>query len=829
MSGNSVNGSMDVGHSVEEVASNYDSESIQVLEGLEAVRKRPGMFIGNVSDGSGLHQLVWEVVDNAVDEHLAGHCKEIKVILHSDHSITIADDGRGIPVDMHKKGVSAAEVVMTVLHAGGKFDNRAYKVSGGLHGVGVSVVNALSEWLRLEIRRQGRVWEQTYVRGKPEKPLTPIGITNKTGTTITFKADSEIFDDIKFDWPTLYNRLREIAFLNPGLRIELVEEGGEGRRGEFYYPGGIREFVELLAENKKALHRVIHIRGKREETEVEVALVWTDAIDEMVYCYTNSIRNRAGGYHLEGFRNAIKREINKYAEQQGLLKEIKNAKLTSEDVQEGLTAIIAVKHPNPIFHNQTKDKLISIEVRDVVDSIVSEHLARFLEENPSHAKQIVQRCVLSAKAREAAKQARARIHARGGILDPNNLPGKLADCQEKDPERSELFIVEGDSAGGSAKQGRDRRFQAILPLRGKIINAERTHIEKLISNEQIGTLISALGITLSPEGKFDISKLRYHKIIIMTDADVDGSHIRTLLLAFFYRQIPESIERGYVFIAQPPLYKVSRKKQEVFLKDEEALNRFITEAGIERLAVKSKSSSNVVSGESLRKMLNDMSKWRRILRNLERWYDPVLIEAVVRASGLDASRLKDRDFIDEALERIKAYVSERAPDLLPLVFQVEPDDEHTSHCIHIRTRAGVSTKSTLIDHSFLSGADFLQLRSIHKGVVELGAPPFVAIEYDEKGNEVSVEEIGPVDALVEYIDARGRRGLTIQRYKGLGEMNAEQLWETTMNPAARALLQVRIEDAVQADHLFSLLMGKEVEPRRAFIEKHALDVKNLDI
>ncbi|GAB4197398.1 MAG: DNA topoisomerase (ATP-hydrolyzing) subunit B [Sandaracinaceae bacterium] len=808
----------------------YGSSSIQVLEGLEAVRKRPGMYIGDVHDGTGLHHLVWEVVDNAVDEHLAGYCKEITVTVHSDQSVTVTDDGRGIPVGMHEKGISAAEVVMTVLHAGGKFNNDSYKVSAGLHGVGVSAVNAVSEWLKLEIRREGKVWQQEYRKGVPLAPIAAVGTTDKTGTKVTFKPDPEIFSVREFQWSTLHNRLREIAFLNAGLHIDLSEEAGEGRKQHYHFEGGIQEFVKLLNESRTPLHAdVISISDERDKVQVDLAMQWSEAFQEQISCYTNNVHNKDGGTHLTGLRGALTKTINQYATEHNLLKDLgKGETLSGEDIREGLTAIVSIKHPDPSFSSQTKDKLVSSEVKGIVEGIVNDRLAIFLEEHPADAKKIVEKCVLAARAREAARKARESVQ-RKGVLDPSNLPGKLADCQEKDPVKSELYIVEGDSAGGSAKQGRDRRTQAILPLRGKILNVERARFDKMLSNEQVGTLITALGVGLDANGAFEISKLRYHKIVIMTDADVDGSHIRTLLLTFFYRQLPDAIRNGYVFIAQPPLFKVKKGKKEQFLKDEDALSHFIVEAGIDGLIVRTKSGNVPLSGTPLRNLLEDMARWRKLLRALERRTEPTVVEGVVRASGLDKDVLADRARVDQACKRIEAYVAEKNPDLLPLVFDVEEDAEHSSHRIRVRTRAGVSTKATVIDRDFLDGADVTQLRAIHDGVSALGEPPFIAVELGDDGSEVFSEEIGPIDALVSYVDNRGRKGLQIQRYKGLGEMNAEQLWETTMSPDARVLLQVKIDDAMETDQLFSLLMGDEVEPRREFIETHALDVKELDI
>jgi DNA gyrase subunit B len=811
----------------------YGAGSIKALEGLEAVRMRPGMYLGNVQDGSALHHLVWEAVDNAVDEHLAGHCKRIVVTVHTaDQSVTISDDGRGIPVGMHERGVSAAEVVMTVLHAGGKFDNDSYKVSAGTHGVGISAVNAVSDLLKLEIRREGRVWYQEYRRGVPQSPLAPIGTTDKTGTKVTFKPDPTIFLNVtEFSWDILNNRIREIAFLNAGLLIDLVEEGGENRSVSYQFSGGIVEFVHLLNKSKTPLHAdVIRIQDEREKVQLDIALQWSEAFQEQITCYTNNVINRDGGTHLTGLRGALTKTINSYGTAHNLLKEMKGESLAGEDVREGLTAIVSVKHPNAMYSSQTKDKLVSGEVKGIVENIVNDRLGSYFEEHPNEARRIVEKCVMAARAREAARTAREAVQ-RKGMLDPTHLPGKLADCQEKDPQRSELYIVEGDSAGGSAKQGRDRKTQAILPLRGKILNVERARFDKMLSNQEVGTLITALGAgigSIDAGGSFDVEKMRYHHIIIMTDADVDGSHIRTLLLTFFYRQMPEAIRKGFVYIAQPPLYKVKKGKKEQFLKDEDALARFVFDEGIRDLVIRTKTGGVPLSGDPLRRLLDDMGRWKKILRGLERRAEPVLIEALVRATTLDAKSLADRAAVDAASKAIEAYVSEREPDLLPLAFTVETDGEHSTHRIRIRTRSGVSTKVTTIDHDLLTGSDVTQLRAIHETVMSLGQPPFVAIGRGEDEKEAN-EDIGRIDDLVAYVDARGKKGLGIQRYKGLGEMNPEQLWETTMNPETRILLQVKVEDVIETDRLFSLLMGDEVEPRREFIETHALDVKELDI
>ncbi|MGE0788788.1 MAG: DNA topoisomerase (ATP-hydrolyzing) subunit B [Sandaracinaceae bacterium] len=816
-------------------ASNPDKEygqgSIQVLEGLDAVRKRPGMYIGDVHDGTGLHHLVWEAVDNAVDEHLAGHCKILTVTVHADESVTVEDDGRGIPVGMHARGVSAAEVVMTVLHAGGKFDNEAYKVSAGLHGVGVSAVNAVSEWLKLEIRREGKLHTQIYDRGKPRAPLEAVGKSDRTGTKVTFKPDPKIFTETTFSWETLNNRLREIAFLNAGFVIHLIDERAEGegpRTQTYHFEGGIREFVHLLAKNKTPLHEdVIYIKDSREGVEVELAFMWTDAYNEQIFCYTNNVHNKDGGTHLTGLRTALTKTINTYGTGQNLLKDLKGAGLQGEDVREGVIAIVSVKHPDPSFSSQTKDKLVSSEVKGIVESIVNDRLGSFLEENPVLGRRIVDKAVVAARARDAARKAREMVQ-RKGMLDASNLPGKLADCQSKDPAECELYIVEGDSAGGTAKQARDRRFQAILPLRGKILNVERARLEKMLANQEVGTLITALGAGIGEA--LDMSKLRYHRVIVMTDADVDGSHIRTLLLTFFYRQLPESIRSGYLYIAQPPLFRVKKGKRERFLKDEDAFARFLLDAGTDKLALRAEGGSVTLSGDVLRRLLDDLLRWQRLLRALERRADPAILSALIRATDLDPSKLGDEAQVRAAIDRISTHLETSAPDLLPLAPRFSHDEERGLFRVEIATRAGVSTRTTRIDYDLLDGAEVHQLRAIDQGVKALGAPPFHAIDLDDEGNEkgdpIILED---ADAIWRFVEQRARKGLDVQRYKGLGEMNADQLWETTMNPESRVLLQVRIDDVVETEEIFRILMGDQVEPLREFIETPALDVKTIDI
>jgi DNA gyrase subunit B len=805
----------------------YAASNIQVLEGLEAVRKRPGMYIGDVHDGSGLHHLVWEAVDNAVDEHLAGHCKKIGVAIHFDGSISIEDDGRGIPTDMHQKGVSAAEVVMTVLHAGGKFDHDSYKVSAGLHGVGVSAVNAVAEFLKLEIHRDGFVYRQDYARGVPQAPLAKIGKSDRTGTKLTFKPDPHIFstqpgDVSDFNNEIIVARLREIAYLNAGLIIEFKDERADGRDHIFEFKGGIREFVELLNKAKEPIHEhVVYFRLEQDKVDVEIALQWNGSYAEQIFCYTNNVHNKDGGTHLTGLRGGLTRTITHYATTQNLLKEVK-AGLTGEDVREGLTAIISVKHPDPSFDSQTKSKLVSSEVKGIVESVVSEKLGSFLEENPPTARKILEKAIMAAKAREAARKAREVV--RKSALDPLSISGKLADCQDKDPARCELYIVEGDSAGGSAKQGRERRFQAILPLRGKILNVERARLDKMLSSAEIGTLITALGCGIGESG-FDIEKLRYHSVIIMTDADVDGSHIRTLLLTFFFRQMRELVERGHLFIAQPPLFLVKTKKKEIYKKDQEELDLFLIQNGTDGLVVRSQAGGVALMGEVLFNLVMRLRRFRQALGKLERRGDARVFAAAVRSTLVDAKLLRDRPKLDKAIDDIRAAIEKRYPDMLPISIGVSDDAEHGAGRITVKSRSGAAVRTSTIDYELVEGGEWHELISIEQDVRSIGAAPYVAGD----SPDALKDDLADADALWDFVDARGRRGLTIQRFKGLGEMNPTQLWETTMNPDARVLRQVTIQDAVETDQLFSVLMGDQVEPRRLFIEQNALTVKNLDI
>ncbi len=798
----------------------YDEKSIKVLGGLEAVRKRPAMYIGSTG-AMGLHHLVYEVVDNSVDEALAGHCKNIDVVIHEDSSVTVVDDGRGIPVKMHpEKKKPTVEVVLTELHAGGKFENKAYKVSGGLHGVGVTVVNFLSEWVEVEIKRDGQVFTQRYERGKPIKPLAVEGKTKKTGTQITFKPDAQIFETTEFSFDTLSQRLRELSFLNAGIRITIKDERSE-KFHEFQYKGGIVSFVEHLAKSKNPIHnKVIYMSGEKESVQMEMALQWTDSYNETIYSYANNINTTEGGTHLAGFKSALTRTINSYASDRGLTKDVKES-LQGEDVREGLTAVISVKLPNPQFEGQTKTKLGNSEVEGYVKMIVNEVLATFLEENPTVGKKIITKAVEGARAREAARRAKEIIR-RKGALDSTSLPGKLADCQETNPALSELFIVEGDSAGGSAKQGRDRRFQAILPLKGKILNVEKARFDKVLSNEEIRTMVMALGCGIGNDD-FKHDKLRYHRIIIMTDADVDGSHIRTLLLTFFYRQMKSLAENGHLYIAEPPLFKVKRGKEERYLKDDSALEEFIFEQAQDGISIVPRGKKAPVQGKSLLSMLKSISRWRRGLSRVERrGRDSEIIEALVLNDSIGPDSLKSEAQAKKIIDGVSGYLKSLSLENLPS-FRHEKDPEHDSYTIRCASRRnGVSTE-TVIDRNLFHSAEMQELKSLAKALKEAGEPPFTVT------NGEGDTEILTFRGLVEHIIELGKKGLSIQRYKGLGEMNPEQLWETTMDPEKRALLQVKVEDAVEADAIFTKLMGDIVEPRREFIEKHALEVSNLDI
>ena len=802
-----------------QAAEDYGAESIKVLKGLEAVRKRPGMYIGDTDDGSGLHHMVYEVVDNAIDEALAGHCDLIEVILNPDGSVTVRDNGRGIPVDIHPtEGVSAAEVIMTQLHAGGKFDSNSYKVSGGLHGVGVSVVNALSEWLKLRIWRDGKEHYMEFRMGEPVAPLRVVGDAGeRTGTEITFLPSSEIFSKTEFDFHTLEHRLRELAFLNSGVHIVLEDRrGAEPKRVEMQYEGGLIEFVKHLDRARNPLiPEPIYIQGEKDGIVVECALWWNDSYHEHVLCFTNNIPQRDGGTHLAGFRAALTRVVTGYAQESGLIKKEK-VSLTGEDVREGLTAVLSVKVPDPKFSSQTKDKLVSSEVRPVVEGIIAEKLKQWFEEHPNEARAMVSKVVEAALAREAARKAR-ELTRRKSALDVASLPGKLADCQERDPAKAELFIVEGDSAGGSAKQARNRQNQAVLPLRGKILNVERARFDKMLSSNEIGTMITALGAGIGRE-EFDIDKLRYHKIIIMTDADVDGAHIRTLLLTFFYRQMPEIIERGYLYIAQPPLYKVTRGKTEMYLKDDEALENFLIEAGTENAALEL-GSGEVRMGADLRAVVDEAREVKRSIEAMPQKYPRFLLEQAAIAGLFGEEAVNDRKALEEHAKELARRL-DAVSEEYERGWQAEVREN--DGVVVWREVRGVREEYVL-DLPLLTSYEARRLAKHADFLREVfGAPARL-----KRGDEEIVIH-SPLQ-LLEEIFAHGRKGLSIQRYKGLGEMNPEQLWETTLDPNARSLLQVKINELDEADRLFSELMGDTVEARREFIRENALNVANLDV
>ncbi len=800
----------------------YTADQIKVLEGLDAVRKRPGMYIGDTGE-RGLHHLVFEVVDNSVDEALAGFCTRIRVTLHIDGSVTVEDDGRGIPVDIHEtEGVSATEVVLTKLHAGGKFASDAYKMSGGLHGVGVSVVNALSESLEVEIKRDGKVYTQRFVRGKPEARLREIGTTQQRGTKVTFKPDSMIFETIDFSFDLLSQRFRELAFLNRGVSITIDDQRAQ-KQHEFLYSGGIEEFVQHLNRAKTPIHtEVITLAGRRERLEAEVALQWNEGYAETIFSFANNINTIEGGTHLIGFKAALTRTINSYASASGLLKKDGDT-LQGDDCREGITAVISVKVQEPQFKGQTKTKLGNSEVKGFVETIVNEKLAEYFEEHPIEAKRIVLKAVDAARVREATRKAK-ELARRKGALDSGSLPGKLADCQERDPALSELFIVEGDSAGGSAKQGRQRKNQAILPLRGKILNVEKARFDKMISSQEIRLLVTALGTGVGKEDR-DLSKLRYHTIIIMTDADVDGSHIRTLLLTLFYRQFQELIEQGYVYIAQPPLYKVKKGKSERYLKDDTALEDYLVELGTENVTVQAVSGGEPMTGTLLKNVVKKVRRLERLLDVVERQHkNRDVVHGFVRDQRMSAEILSDRAALDAVVADVTSRLRVTAPDLDPLVVHILDDPEHACFKIDVRTRMNGSSQQTVIDIPFCLSPEFEELRKVTEELRVCGEPPF---EVFEEGKATTRQPT--LREAIACILAHARKGLDIQRYKGLGEMNPEQLWETTMNPETRTLLQVKIEDAYEADEIFSTLMGDEVEPRRKFIEENALNVRNLDI
>jgi len=805
----------------------YDASSIKVLEGLEAVRKRPAMYIGSTGP-SGLHHLVYEVVDNSVDEALAGECDQIDVTIHIDNSITVVDNGRGIPVDMHPtEKRPAAEVALTKLHAGGKFDHSSYKVSGGLHGVGVSCVNALSEKLDLEIFRDGKVYHQWYTRGVPQIDFEETGKTAKRGTKVTFKPDPEIFEMTEYSFDVLSNRLRELSFLNKGLKISITDERTD-KRHDFCYEGGIKSFVEFLNQRKNPFHDVVYIEAEKERIVLELAMQYNDSYAENIFSFANNINTVEGGTHLVGFKSAITRAINQYATSNNLLKDMKENPV-GEDIREGLTAVVSVKIPDPQFEGQTKAKLGNSEVEGLVKQIVYERLTEYLEKNPSIAKKIVAKIIDAARARDAARQARNLVR-RKGALDIGSLPGKLADCQERDPQHSELYIVEGESAGGSAKQGRDRRNQAILPLKGKILNVEKARFDKMLASEEIRVLFTALGVGVGDqEGNGqDISKLRYHSIIIMCDADVDGSHIRTLLLTFFYRQMPEIVARGHLFIAQPPLYRVKKGKNEKYLKDDTELEDFLLDLGIDGVRFKAKGKD--VSGQDLARLTKKLIRYRNLLNLMQKKGDPRIIDAFVEAAEIDKNLLKDGKRLDLELDKIATYLRKHYPEIIAKDFEMdlEKDAEHEAQRIVYKTMISSVPRKTVLDLEFLNSAEFNELRKLAREFTELGSGPF-KLTYEDNKNQKLEAEFEELDQVKDFILQQGQQGQDIQRYKGLGEMNPSQLWETTMDPERRTMKKVMVEDAIEADQIFTVLMGDQVEPRRQFIENNALTVKNLDI
>jgi DNA gyrase subunit B len=805
-------------------AEEYGTDAIKVLEGLEAVRKRPHMYIGDVGE-RGLHHLVYEVVDNSVDEAMAGRANEINVSIHADNSVTIVDNGSGIPVGPHStvKGMDTLDVVMTKLHAGGKFESNAYKVSGGLHGVGVTCVNALSEWLKVEVYREGKVFAQRYERGQPAGKVTPVGETQRRGTKVTFKPDATIFETTEFSFETLSGRLRELAFLNAGLKIT-VEDERSGKKHEFLFKDGIREFVAYLNKAREVLFESPIALRQEVETErgtalVEIALQWNDGYDEKVFAFANNIHNHEGGTHLIGFKTALTRTINTYGQKANLFKDLKEELPTGDDMREGLAAVISMRLPGASFEGQTKTKLSNTEAKSIVETMLNERLGAFLEENPNVAKRICAKVADAARARIAARKARETVR-RKGALDGASLPGKLADCQSRDPKESELFIVEGDSAGGSAKQGRDRRIQAILPLRGKILNVEKARFDKMLSSAEIATMITALGTGIGPE-EFSVDKIRYHKVVIMTDADVDGSHIRTLLLTFFFRQMPQVVEKGFLYIAQPPLYRVQKGKKEQYLKDQPALDEHLLTIATEK--AKLGAGDAVIDGQDLKRLAECALAYRAILARVDRRRDSRIVDAAVKLGDLDLALLKDHEAVKAQVEAIFEKAQKLHPEIEVRLAKIERDEEHGCDALVYQTTMAGAPRETRLDHDYLSGPEWGELAALHAAIAEIGPGPYRLETPDGE------EEVDDVFAAVEALKRSAAQGQNIQRYKGLGEMNPQQLWETTMDPERRTMLQVRVDDTVEADEVFSVLMGDAVEPRREFIEKHALDVQNLDV